>query len=121
MARLNYKEVLKGDKGTTFTPYVTEEGLLYWKNDGDLINPTPVNIQGKQGEQGEIGRLTEEQEQKIDRVINDYNDAISNLTNGNETVTNSEIVQARKGEVNLNKRLDKIDETMLKKKEKISI
>lgn len=112
MARLNYKEVLKGDKGTTFTPHVTEEGLLYWKNDGGLINPTPVNIQGKQGEQGEqgeIGRLTEEQEQKIDRVINDYNDAISNLTNGNENATNSEIVQARNGEVNLNRRLDKFD------------
>jgi len=109
MARLNYKEVLKGDKGTTFTPHVTEEGLLYWKNDGGLINPTPVNIQGKQGEQGEIGRLTKEQEQKIDRVINDYNDAISNLTNGNENATNSEIVQARNGEVNLNRRLDKFD------------
>lgn len=112
MARLNYKEVLKGDKGTTFTPHVTEEGLLYWKNDGGLINPTPVNIQGKQGEQGEqgeIGRLTEEQEQKIDRVIKDYNDAISNLTNGNENATNSEIVQARNGEVNLNRRLDKFD------------
>lgn len=118
MARLNYKEVLKGDKGTTFTPHVTEEGLLYWKNDGGLINPTPVNIQGKQGEQGEIGRLTEEQEQKIDRVINDYNDAISNLTNGNESATNSEIVQARNGEVNLNRRLDKFDsqlEQMAKK------
>lgn len=120
MARLNYKEVLKGDKGTTFTPHVTEEGLLYWKNDGGLINPTPVNIQGKQGEQGEIGRLTEEQEQKIDRVINDYNDAISNLTNGNENATNSEIVQARNGEVNLNRRLDKFDSQLDTNRKKIN-
>ena len=107
--KVNYKEVLKGDIGYTFEPHVTVDGILYWTNNGNLENPLPVNIRGKQGEQGEIGRLTEEQEQKIDRVINDYNDAISNLTNGNENATNSEIVQARNGEVNLNRRLDKFD------------
>ena len=104
--KVNYKEVLKGDIGYTFEPHVTVDGILYWTNNGNLENPLPVNIRGKQGE---IGRLTEEQEQKIDRVINDYNDAISNLTNGNENATNSEIVQARNGEVNLNRRLDKFD------------
>lgn len=46
MARLNYKEVLKGDKGTTFIPHINSEGFLYWTNDGDLINPPPVKIKG---------------------------------------------------------------------------
>ncbi|AYR04289.1 putative pre-neck/exonuclease [Clostridium phage CPD1] len=38
-----------------------------------------------------------------------FDEAVANITNGVESATNSEIVQARGGEVNLNRRLDKFD------------
>lgn len=41
--------------GYTFTPYVSNAGVISWTNDGDLDNPTPVNIMGPQGPQGEPG------------------------------------------------------------------
>ena len=50
MARLNYKEVLKGDVGYTFEPHVTTDGILYWSNNGNLPNPLPVNIKGRDGD-----------------------------------------------------------------------
>jgi len=37
----------KGDKGTTFYPDVSEDGLLSWTNDGGEENPDPVNIKGE--------------------------------------------------------------------------
>lgn len=36
-----------GKDGVTFTPSVSEEGILSWTNDGDLPNPDPVNIKGE--------------------------------------------------------------------------
>ena len=44
-----------GEPGTTFTPSVSEAGVISWTNDGGLENPTPVNIKGPQGEPGEKG------------------------------------------------------------------
>ena len=41
--------------GTTFTPTVSEDGVLSWTNDGGKANPDPVNIKGPQGEKGEDG------------------------------------------------------------------
>lgn len=38
--------------GVTFTPSVSEDGTLSWRNDGGLDNPESVNIQGPQGPQG---------------------------------------------------------------------
>lgn len=38
-----------GENGTTFTPSVSEDGVLSWTNDGDLPNPDPVNIKGPAG------------------------------------------------------------------------
>ena len=35
--------------GTTFTPTVSEDGVLSWTNDGGKANPEPVNIQGEDG------------------------------------------------------------------------
>ena len=35
--------------GTTFTPTVSEDGVLSWTNDGDKPNPEPVNIKGEDG------------------------------------------------------------------------
>lgn len=45
-----------GKNGVTFTPHVSEDGLLTWTNDGDLMNPDPVNIKGQKGEPGEPGQ-----------------------------------------------------------------
>lgn len=36
-----------GSKGTTFTPKISSDGVLSWTNDGNLVNPTPVNIFGR--------------------------------------------------------------------------
>ena len=45
----------QGDTGPYFTPSVSSSGDLSWTNNGDLQNPTTVNIKGPQGEQGEQG------------------------------------------------------------------
>ena len=41
--------------GTTFIPSVSQDGVISWTNDGDLPNPTPVNIKGPKGNAGEQG------------------------------------------------------------------
>lgn len=35
-----------GEKGVTFMPSVSEEGIISWENDGGMINPDPINIHG---------------------------------------------------------------------------
>lgn len=45
----------KGDIGYYFTPNVNSDGLLSWTNNGNLVNPDPVNIKGSQGIQGPVG------------------------------------------------------------------
>lgn len=45
----------KGDTGTTFTPSVSPDGTLSWKNDGGKENPESVNIKGADGKKGEDG------------------------------------------------------------------
>lgn len=42
-----------GGTGYTYTPSVSEEGIISWTNDGGLDNPDPVNIKGPQGEAGQ--------------------------------------------------------------------
>lgn len=46
----------KGDPGATFTPSVSEEGVISWTNDGDLPNPEPVDIKGPPGKKGAPGQ-----------------------------------------------------------------
>lgn len=46
---------IDGSNGVTFTPSVSEDGDLSWTNDGDLENPTTVNIKGEKGDAGEAG------------------------------------------------------------------
>lgn len=38
--------------GTTYTPHVSEDGVLSWTNDSGKANPDPVNIKGEKGEDG---------------------------------------------------------------------
>lgn len=35
--------------GTTFTPSVSDDGIISWTNNGGLDNPEPVNIKGESG------------------------------------------------------------------------
>lgn len=51
-----------GEPGTTFTPSVSEAGVISWTNDGGLENPTPVNIKGPKGDQGPKGETGEKGE-----------------------------------------------------------
>ena len=44
-----------GADGTTFTPEVSEQGIISWTNDGGKPNPEPVDIMGPQGETGPAG------------------------------------------------------------------
>lgn len=46
---------LRGAQGATFTPSVSENGVLSWTNDGGLANPSSVNIKGDKGDRGEPG------------------------------------------------------------------
>ena len=46
---------IDGKDGITFIPYVDSNGNLSWTNNGDLSNPTPVNIKGDKGDAGEQG------------------------------------------------------------------
>lgn len=48
----------------------------------------------------------------INELSKDFDEVVANVTNGSESATNSEIVQARAGEVNLNKRLDKFSASL---------
>ena len=47
--------------------------------------------------------------EQYETIASEFDKAVANVTNGNENVTNSEIVQARGKEVNLNARLTKFD------------
>ena len=59
---------LKGDPGTTFTPSVSEEGVISWTNDGGKENPTPVNIKGPKGDQGDTPDISGKAD-KADTVL----------------------------------------------------
>lgn len=44
-----------GENGATFTPSVSEDGIISWTNDKGLENPSPINIKGPKGDIGEKG------------------------------------------------------------------
>lgn len=52
-----------GIDGVTFTPSVSQEGVISWTNDGGLSNPTPINIKGDKGEKGDKGDKGDKGEQ----------------------------------------------------------
>lgn len=49
-------EAIPGHDGTTFTPYVDEDGNLSWTNNGGVANPKTVNIKGEKGADGAPGQ-----------------------------------------------------------------
>lgn len=40
----------KGETGTIYTPAISEDGVLSFTNNGELDNPTPVDLTGPQGD-----------------------------------------------------------------------
>ena len=44
-----------GGDGATFTPFVSDDGMLSWTNDKGLYNPAAVNIKGADGKDGVDG------------------------------------------------------------------
>ena len=51
-----------GIDGVTFTPSVSQEGIISWTNNGGLSNPAPINIKGDKGEKGDKGDKGEQGE-----------------------------------------------------------
>jgi len=49
------KDGADGKDGVCYVPYVTEDGLLIWTNNGGVDNPMPVKIMGKDGKDGTDG------------------------------------------------------------------
>lgn len=47
---------VRGQNGATFTPSVSQDGVISWTNDKGLENPSPVNIKGAEGKAGADGR-----------------------------------------------------------------
>lgn len=43
------KDGINGENGATYTPSISEEGILSWTNDKNLPNPEPINIKGQDG------------------------------------------------------------------------
>ena len=45
----------RGATGYTYTPKVDNNGNISWINNGNLVNPTTVNIKGPKGDKGDAG------------------------------------------------------------------
>lgn len=70
-----------GPQGYTYTPAVSEEGVISWANDGGLPNPSPVNIKGPQGKQGIQGNQGKQGERGYVYTPNVSQDGIISWTN----------------------------------------
>lgn len=46
-----------GANGATFTPSVSEDGVLSWTNDKGLPNPEPVDVKGTKGDPGDTPHI----------------------------------------------------------------
>lgn len=92
-------EAYKNSKNTEINQYKTEKDLA-------------IDNKLKEVDNAEIDRAKEfaTYENTINTLKEDFNSAVSNVTNGNESATNTEIVLARKGEVSLKAKMDKVDE-----------
>ena len=72
--RIRFDAEASVKQGATFTPTITQEGVLSWSNNGGLENPLTVNLRGPQGERGEQG---EQGVQGIQGVKGDKGDPLT--------------------------------------------
>ena len=70
---------IQGEQGYYFTPSVDDSGNLSWTNNGNLPNPSIVNIKGPQGIAGEKGQTGDN---GINATINGVSALILNTTGG---------------------------------------
>lgn len=65
-----------GENGATFTPTVSQDGIISWTNDKGLTNPDPVNIKGPEGESAfdfvKANGYTGTEEELAAKLIQDY-------------------------------------------------
>lgn len=62
----NGKKGDTGEDGATYTPSVSEDGVLSWSNDKGKNNPAPVNIKGPQGPKGDTPEIESITKEEID-------------------------------------------------------
>lgn len=87
----------KGNDGVTFTPFVSEDGIISWTNNGSLANPNSVNIRGPQGEPGADGEViqqvyigeSEPTDEDVDIWINPSGDTVSVPTKTSDLINDS--------------------------------
>jgi hypothetical protein len=60
ISQLSIGEGGEGKQGVTFTPSVSDAGVISWTNDGGLANPASVNIKGPKGDKGDQGNPGEQ-------------------------------------------------------------
>ena len=58
-----------GETGATFTPHVSESGVLSWTNDKDLDNPVSVNIKGEKGDPSTVPGPKGDKGEKGDSIV----------------------------------------------------
>lgn len=114
---------IKIDNYKTAKDLEIDQDLELYKNLKDIqINTdlesyktsTTKNIEDyKSTKDTQINQSLSTYENTINTLKEDFNEAVSNVTNGNENATNSEIVLARKGEISLRNKIDKIDEQFI--------
>jgi hypothetical protein len=82
-----------GTNGATFTPSVAPNGDLSWTNNGNLPNPSTVNIKGPQGIQGPAGDdyvLTAADKAEIAGIV--YDDLVSLTETWTFTLSDNTVV-----------------------------
>lgn len=70
----NGKDGKDGKDGVTYTPSVSEDGILSWTNNGGLPNPSPIKIKGDKGNMADLedGSITAEKlEESLRQDISD--------------------------------------------------
>lgn len=86
----------KGDSGATFTPDVSEAGVISWTNNKGLPNPESVNImgpqgpqgvQGPQGPKGDTGEVSQEEFDALSDEVADQKSALETEYLGMKKVT----------------------------------
>lgn len=75
------KQGVAGENGITFTPSVSEDGIISWTNSGELENPAPVSIKGEKGADGKPGTDAAVTAENVGKVITD-SDIIKDTSEG---------------------------------------